>query len=254
MTPALMLMLGLVMLGTAFLSGIFGMAGGLILIGVLLAVMPLPQAMALHAITQMASNGWRASLWWRHIRLRPALGYMAGCVLAVLLWSIFRYVPDKALAMLLLGLTPFVARYLLPSTLKPNAEKLSHGLAYGAVCMALMLLTGATGPLIDAYFLGGKLDRREIVATKSFCQVLSHFMKLIYFGGIIDNAASVDPTMMAIAITASIIGTTAARRIVEAMNDKQFRVWAARIITSISGYYVLQGSYMLLAPLIVRAL
>jgi uncharacterized protein len=120
--------------------------------------------------------------------------------------------------------------------------------------MALVLLTGASGPLIDTYFLGGKLDRREIVATKSFCQVLSHFMKLIYFGSIIDNAASVDLTMMAIAITASVVGTTAARRIREAMNDKQFRVWAARIINSVSGYYVVYGSYLLLAPLIWRRL
>src|SRR3954454_20225446 len=57
--------LGLLMVGTAFLSGLFGMAGGLILIGVLLTLMPLPTAMVLHAITQMASNGWRArrSLW-----------------------------------------------------------------------------------------------------------------------------------------------------------------------------------------------
>jgi uncharacterized protein len=253
MTPALMLMLGLVMLGTAFLSGIFGMAGGLILIGILLAIMPLPQAMALHAVTQMASNGWRASLWWHHIRLRPALSYMSGCVLAMLVWSLSRYVPGKALAMFMLGLTPFVARHALPSTLKPNAEKLSHGLAYGAVCMALVLLTGASGPLIDTYFLGGKLERREIVATKSFCQVLSHFMKLIYFGGIVDNAASVDPMMMAIAIAASIVGTTAARRILDAMNDKQFRDWATRIINCVSGYYVLQGSYLLLVPLLVRA-
>ena len=252
MSPIMMVLLGLTMLGTAFLSGIFGMASGLILIGVLLAVMPLPQAMALHAVTQMASNGWRASLWWRHIRLRPALGYMAGCVLATLIWSIFRYVPGKALAMILLGITPFVARYLLPSNIKPNAEKLSNGLAYGAICMALVLLTGASGPLINTYFLGGKLERREIVATKSFCQVLSHLLKLIYFGGIVENAASVDPLMMAIAIAASIAGTTAARRILEAMSDKQFRVWAMRIINSISGYYVVQGSYMLLAPVLWR--
>jgi hypothetical protein len=59
---------------------------------------------------------------------------------------------------------------------------------------------------------------------------------------------------VAIAIAASIVGTTAARRILEAMNDKQFRIWATRIINSISGYYVLQGSYMLLAPLLWRAL
>src|SRR5258708_25794870 len=62
MTPLMMAALGLLMVATAFLSGLFGMAGGLILIGVLLALMPLPTAMVLHAITQMASNGWRAFL------------------------------------------------------------------------------------------------------------------------------------------------------------------------------------------------
>src|SRR5256885_17191384 len=55
--------LGALMVATAFLSGLFGMAGGMILIGVLLMLMPLPTAMVLHAITQMASNGWRAFLW-----------------------------------------------------------------------------------------------------------------------------------------------------------------------------------------------
>lgn len=61
MTPALIAALGLLMVATAFLSGLFGMAGGLILIGVLLAIMPLPAAMVLHAATQMASNGWRSA-------------------------------------------------------------------------------------------------------------------------------------------------------------------------------------------------
>ena len=67
MTPLMVAALGSLMVATACLSGLFGMAGGLILIGVLLALMPLPTAMVLHAITQMASNGWRATLWWRHI-------------------------------------------------------------------------------------------------------------------------------------------------------------------------------------------
>jgi len=43
------------MVATAFLSGIFGMAGGLILIGVLLVILPVPEAMMLHGVTQMAS-------------------------------------------------------------------------------------------------------------------------------------------------------------------------------------------------------
>src|SRR3989442_13025673 len=110
--------LGLVMVATAFLSGLFGMAGGLILIGVLLTILPLPSAMVLHAITQMASNGWRAFLWRDYIRWRPVFIYLIGCALALGAWSITRYVPDKPIALLLLGFTPFMAR-LTPKGLKP---------------------------------------------------------------------------------------------------------------------------------------
>ena len=56
------------MVATSLLSGVFGMAGGLVLIGVLLVLLPLPEAMALHAVTQVASNGWRAARWLRHVR------------------------------------------------------------------------------------------------------------------------------------------------------------------------------------------
>ena len=76
----------------------------------------------------------------------------------------------------------------------PTPSAVSHGLAYGAICMSLLLLTGVAGPLIDSYFLGGKLDRREIVATKALCQIVGHGVKLVYFGSVIDQAASVDPS------------------------------------------------------------
>ncbi len=58
-------------LGTSFLSGIFGMAGGMILMGILLAMMPLAAAMVLHGVTQMASNSWRAWVWRTHMRAAP---------------------------------------------------------------------------------------------------------------------------------------------------------------------------------------
>jgi uncharacterized membrane protein YfcA len=233
------------MVATAFLSGLFGMAGGLILIGVLLALMPLPTAMVLHAITQMASNGWRALLWRKHIRWRPVGVYMVGCALALLLWSLTRYVPDKPVALLLLGVTPFMAR-LLPKDIKPNPDNLMHGVFYGTICMGLMLMTGVSGPLMDTYFLGGKFDRREMVATKATCQVASHFSKLIYFGGIIDQAATLDARLAIVAVAASMLGTTLARRILEAMSDQQFRTWANRLITTVASYYIIYGGWLLL--------
>ena len=78
------------------------------------------------------------------------------------------------------------------------------------------------------------------------CQLVSHFTKLIYFGGIIDQAAGLDPVLALIAVAASMLGTTLARRILEAMSEQQFRVWANRIITAVAGYYILYGGWLLL--------
>ena len=119
------------------------------------------------------------------------------------------------------------------------------GPLYGVACMTLILLTGVAGPLIDTYFLGGKLDRREIVATKAACQIFGHAAKLVYFGGMIDQAGSLDPLVAVLAIVASMIGTNVAGALLVAMTDQQFRTWANAIIAAIAGYYVAHGSALI---------
>ena len=57
-----LLIILLATLSTAFLSSIFGMLGGLILMGVLITIMPVSQAMVLHGLIQLTSNGYRAWL------------------------------------------------------------------------------------------------------------------------------------------------------------------------------------------------
>src|SRR5258708_10036369 len=119
----------------------------------------------------------------------------------------------------------------MPANIKPNPDSVWQGSLYGSICMGLMRMTGVSGPLLDPFFLGGNFGRREIVATKATCQVASHFTKLIYFGGIIDQAATLDPVLAGVAIAASMLGTSLARRILEAMSDAQFRTLANPLIT-----------------------
>jgi uncharacterized membrane protein YfcA len=207
-------------------------------------VLPVPEAMMLHGVTQLASNGWRGLLWWRYVRLSAAAFYIAGSLIALLVWSFTRYVPSTPIALLMLGLTPFAVR-LMPNNYKPNPESVSQGLLYGFICMGLMLLTGVSGPLTDQFFLGGKLDRREIIATKAACQVFGHAAKLVYFGTLISQTGSVDPIVAGLAIASSMLGTTLAKRILEAMSDQQYRRWANGIITVIAGYYVCHGAVLI---------
>jgi uncharacterized membrane protein YfcA len=240
MTTLMALGLSVLMIGTAFLSGIFGMAGGLILIGVLLVVFPLPTAMVLHAVTQMASNGWRATLWWRHIEWKTIAFNVAGSLVSVGLWSIWLYVPDKAMALFMLGLSPFVVR-AIPEKLMPRTFGPAQVAGTGFVAMMLMLTTGVTGPLLDTMFLRSALERRQIIATKAACQVFSHGFKLIYFGVLIDQAGQVEPWFFGVAIASSIVGTSLGKLLLERLSDKQFRLWSNRLITALASYYVGYG-------------
>ena len=244
MTPIALLGLATVIVGTSFLSGLFGMAGGIILVGALFLFMPVPAAMVLHAITQMASNGWRAILWWHYVRWSTVLAYIVGCMIALAIWSYFKYVPDVATALIFLGLTPFIVR-ALPRNLKPNPHSPRQGVLYGIGCMSLMLLTGVAGPLLDSFFLGGDMDRRRIIASKGMCQLFGHGVKLAYFGAIIDQSAQIDYSLAAIAVGAAMFGTMLAKQFLEAMSDAQFRTWANGLIVAIGSYYLAYGSYLM---------
>ncbi|MBS0517200.1 MAG: TSUP family transporter [Proteobacteria bacterium] len=240
MTALTALALSLLMIGTAFLSGIFGMAGGLILIGVLLSLFPVPTAMVLHAVTQMASNGWRAVLWWRHIGWSSLVFYVAGCLVSVGVWSMTLYVPAKPVALLLLGLSPFVIR-ALPERVLPRSFGPLQVAITGLLSMALMLVTGVTGPLLDTMFLRSPLDRKRIIATKAACQVFGHGFKLFYFGALIQQTGEIAPWFLALAVASSMIGTSLGRLLLDRLTDLQFRVWSNRLITVLASYYVGYG-------------
>jgi uncharacterized membrane protein YfcA len=244
MTALMAAGLSLLMIGTALLSGVFGMAGGLILIGVLLMIMPLPTAMVLHAVTQMASNGWRAVLWWRHIVWKIMVVSVAGNLVAVALWSITLYVPDKAIALVMLGLSPFIVR-AIPEKILPRTFGPTQVAGTGLVSMMLMLVTGVTGPLLDTMFLRSPLQRKEIIATKAACQLFSHSFKLVYFGALIDQAGEVEPWFLAIAVASSMIGTSCGKFLLERLSDGQFRTWSNRLITALASYYVGYGLVLL---------
>ena len=64
----------------------------------------------------------------------------------------------------------------------------------------------------------------------------------------IDRAAPVDPLMMALAVAASMAGTSLAKPVLDRLTDTQYRVWATRIITVIALYYVAQGLWLLAKP------
>lgn len=230
---------------TSFISGILGMAGGMMLMGVLLALMPVPAAMMLHGTTQMAANGWRAWLWRREIDWRVFRGSVWGalCVLAV--FGVLQLVGSRPIVYLILGSTPFVS-YLLPASLQLNVDRRGHSFLCGVVCTTLALLAGISGPLLDVFFLPSKMNRRAVVATKAISQTFGHLVKIVYFGVLLSSAQGTIDWPFALAMIAlAIVGTNLSRRVLDRMTDHDFRRWTRRTVTSVGTFYLCSGLWAL---------
>jgi uncharacterized membrane protein YfcA len=228
-------------LGTSFLSGIFGMAGGMILMGILLAMMPLAAAMVLHGVTQMASNGWRAWLWRTHIHWPVVAWYAAGAGMAVLVFFAAQVVPSKPITFIALGVLSFTG-LLLPSRFAPNILRRPDAFACGALCTALQFVAGVSGPIFDVFFVRSKLDRKDTVATKAAIQTLGHFLKVAYFGQLLAaGTAEIAPVAMILAVSFAVAGTQLSRSALDAISDAQFRSWSRGLIVAIASIYLVHG-------------
>jgi uncharacterized membrane protein YfcA len=232
---------------TSFISGIFGMAGGMLLIGFLLVLLPVPVAMVFHGVIQIAANSWRAWLWRRHVKWSVVLQFGLGAAASLLVFSFFDFVPDKALVLVTMGLTPFVA-LAVPRRLAPNIERGGQAFLAGAIGGALQLVSGITGPILDIFYVRTGMTRQVNVATKAAAQVLGHLTKVTYFAALIDDPAGRDLEqwlVMAYAACFAVLGTTLSRSFLDRMSDRQFYHWTRRVILVLGAVYAGQGIWLM---------
>ena len=237
---------------TALLSGVFGMAGGLVLMGALALVLPVSAAFVTHGILQLVANGWRAILHRRHVRWDVVGWYGLASLIAGVLVSLVVAAPSKGLLFLFLGLVPLLT--WLPQTwLRLDAARPAHALASGFLVTGLNLMAGVAGPLLDIFFVRTELTRHAIVATKAATQVFAHLAKIIVYGaplliaGGSLQAADMPPLwLFALAIPLSMAGTWCGGLILERMSDVNFKRWTRWIVTAVGGLYLIQAAQLLL--------
>ena len=245
-----MIILASIMLATSFLSGVFGMLGGIVLMGALLNWLSVPAAMIVHAVTQMTANGWRAFLWRRHIMPGILPLYLLGSLVVFVLLLIVSFSPPKPWVLLTLGLIPFAAR-AVPTSLSLDIRRRGTPVVIGAVIMALNVLAGVAGPLLDVFFLSRDLDRRDVVATKAATQTLGHLLKMFYFailGGVISGGGTslfrdgeLALVMFPLAILAALVGTTLAKPVLARFPNQHFQTWSRWLVLVIGAYYLWRG-------------
>jgi uncharacterized membrane protein YfcA len=242
MTPAALAVIGVTIVFSSFLSGVFGMAGGMILLGVLLNYLDVATGMILFSIIQLFANGWRV-VQWRSYVLWPIFGgYLLGALVSfTFMWTI-AFVPDKATVYLALGVTPFLVE-AVPAALRPNIERRGVPFFTGMVTTVIQILAGVGGLFLDVFFQKSKLDRKTTNATKAVAQSFSHIVRAVYFGtlsgiGDLPLWAPVPGILLAIA------GTSLAPYVIERMTDHGYRQWTRAIIFAISTVYLVRAAWL----------
>lgn len=233
---------------TAMLSGVFGMAGGLVLMGALALVLPVSAAFVTHGLLQVVANGWRATLHARHVRWGIVARYAAASLVAGVVVAWLSLTPSKPFLFLALGLVPGLV-WLPKDALRLDAAKPAHALASGFLVTGLNLTAGVAGPLLDIFFVRTELTRHTIVATKAATQVFSHLAKIFVYGAplLADGGDGMPPwPVFAVAIPLSMAGTMVGGRILARMSDVNFKRWTRWIVTAVGLIYLVQAAQLFL--------
>jgi uncharacterized membrane protein YfcA len=243
MTLPTLALLGATIIVTSFISGTFGLAGGMILLGVLLIFLDVGTAMVLFSVVQLTSNIVRMTLWWGHIVWPILLTYSLGALVALGLLVALSYVPDKATVYLLLGLMPFAVE-ILPAAWRPNIERRGVPFFTGIATTIVQILAGAGGPFLDIFFQKSMLDRKATLATKSIAQSLGHILRILFFGAVAGAAEDVPLWVYGAAMVFAIGGTTLAPLVIERMTDHGFRQWTRAIILAVGAVYIVRAGWL----------
>jgi uncharacterized membrane protein YfcA len=236
MTAAALALLAATILATSFISGVFGMAGGMVLIGILLLYFDVATAMVLFSVIQLFSNGFRAFQWRQYVLWPIFWRYLVGAAIAFALLRYVAFVPAKALVYLLLGLMPFAIE-AMPAALRPSIQRRGVAFVTGILTTIVQFLSGVGGTFLDIFFQKSQLDRKTTVATKAVTQTFSHVLRAAYFGSL-SGIGTVEPWLYGAGIALALAGTSLAPLVIERMTDHGFRQWTRAIILAIAAVYL----------------
>lgn len=202
------LALGLITLMTSTLTGIFGLGGGLLLLGILPAFLPIHAVIPVHGVTQLASNGSRAWFGRKEIRWAILLPYCVGGAVGTACFAL-------VLQVISLDYLPlFIGSYILLSqwsnVFNRAVSRFESFALLGFVQVGLSVLAGTIGPVHMVLLNKRYADKDEVVSTAAALMTIKHTLKVFAFvliGVKVWQFGDVMVVMIAAAVAGSYLGT-----------------------------------------------
>lgn len=249
-------LLGVAVFSTSAISAIVGMAGGLILKGVLVSLAPVATSMIIHGFTQAIANGYRAYRLRRAIDWNALKHYLRGAFVSLIAFSLIQWVPSATAIYFGLGILPFLSLFV-PTSIRPDFAKPQVAQVTGFLVNGTQLLAGVAGPLLDLAFVETRYSKTEVVATKAATQTLSHVMKLGSYSWVLaqsakssdsltQSAGMPEPWLLVLCASVSVLGTSVGAKVLERLDERRFKSLGRTLILGIGSVYLLLGAQRLI--------
>lgn len=237
MEPATLAVLTVVAFSTAVLSAVVGMAGGIVLLSVMLLFYDPLVAIPLHGLVQLVSNGSRTWIQRRHVDWGIAGRYAVLLVPMGFVGLAIAQALPPAVTRVLIGVFVLLATWapalLLIGTHPERAERNRRFFLLGGVVGVLNMTIGATGPLIAPFFLNLGLARQALIGSKAACQGLGHLAKIGVFGVAgFDFVAFAAP--LALLCLGVVAGTWVGSRILGRVSEELFTWLYKGVLTAVA--------------------
>lgn len=219
------------------------MGGGMVLMALYGFLLPLNLAMILHGVTQLFANGFRAQIHKEHIQWPVVPKYILGVAVTFAILKFINFVPNKATVFILLGVLPFfaflpiAARYF--DILKPGRSFWS-----GVFVTIAQVSAGASGSILDIFYLNSTLKRHQIIATKALTQTIGHSVKVLYYSMLLVSFSELTTLPLYIylaVIVLAYLGTRAGKLVLDRINEKQFRTYSFIVVYGIALFLLYKG-------------
>ena len=231
---------------TAALSGVAGIGGGTILIGVLYALGLAPTvAVPLHAAVQFVSNLSRTIAYLKHVEWRAAGWFLLTA--APLPFLVAPFVAAANVNFVLLLLAGLILVSLVPTKdggepLKPVPSFLLAGFLNGTLGM----FVSATGLFIGRLFLRPEWSKETVIATLAMTQTLGHLLRVLGYATV-GFAVSERLDLLVPLVLAVIAGTFAGKLLNKHLDEARFRALFKAILAVLSLKLIYDGVTGLMA-------
>ncbi len=220
------------------------MAGGTILLAVIVSLVDAAYVIPLHATIQIISNSTRVLLFLKHVKWKIiglfVIGIIPGALIGI---NIFRLL-NKDVIKLLMGIFILVITYL-PKRKDETRISYSVFIPVGLISGLIGIFFGAIGPFIAPFFIRKDVLKEELIATKATCQAITHVIKIPLFGFIGINVFSYWQDLLFLC-SAVVVGTVIGKNVLRGMSEVSFARLFKIILTILALRIIITQSMTLL--------